>query len=366
MKYLFVTTISSTVNAFLVPHIEMLVQQGHQVDVAFNKVKDVDDRLKGLGCNIHQIDFERSPLSKSNIQAFKQLQKVLKQFQYDVVHTHTPIASACVRVACRNTNIKVIYTAHGFHFHKGAPLKNWLMYYPLEKILSKYTDVLITINEEDYHYAKEKFFSQKTLYVPGVGLDLAKFQSDESIRIQKRQELQVKDDTVVLLSIGELNANKNHKVVIHALSKLENKNIKYFICGVGPLQKELQSLIGELNMGNQVELLGFTKDIAEICNAADIFVFPSYREGLPVSVMEAMACGLPVIASNIRGNQDLIVSGKGGYLVNPDKVEDFEVYINTMIDNVVLRKQFAEYNREKIKSFSLNEVLQQMSLIYND
>ncbi|WP_342580950.1 glycosyltransferase [Ureibacillus sp. FSL W7-1570] len=176
MRILYVTTISNTVNAFLVPHIKLLMEKGHQVDVAFNIVKEPSTELKKLGCKIYNIEFQRSPLSKKNVFAYKKLKNLIKKQKYDLVHTHTPVASACVRLACRNLkNVKVMYTAHGFHFYKGASLKNWMFFYPIEKWLSNYTDCLITINSEDYYVARNKMRACSTKLVSGVGIDLEKF-----------------------------------------------------------------------------------------------------------------------------------------------------------------------------------------------
>jgi glycosyltransferase involved in cell wall biosynthesis len=186
MKILYVTTISNTVNAFLIPHIELLIKQGHKVDVAFNIVRKVDPKLIKMGCTVYNIEFQRSPISSKNYTAYKKLKRIIKNGKYDIIHTHSPVASACVRIACKNMkNVKVIYTAHGFHFYKGAPLKNWILYYPIEKWLSRYTDCLITINKEDYNTAINKNFKASEIkMVHGVGIDLNKFQ----IQTEKKKD----------------------------------------------------------------------------------------------------------------------------------------------------------------------------------
>ena len=173
VKILYVSTISSTIHAFLIPHIEMLVQKGHKVDIACNMVTDVDDRLLKMGCRYHDLAFQRTPFSKTNISAYKKLKKLIEEERYDLVHTHTPVASVCVRLACKSLRtVKVFYTAHGFHFHKGAPFRNWLLYFPIEWFLSRYTDVLITINKEDYTRACKSLKAKNVIYVPGVGIDI--------------------------------------------------------------------------------------------------------------------------------------------------------------------------------------------------
>ncbi|OPJ55317.1 glycosyltransferase family 4 protein [Alkalithermobacter paradoxus] len=365
MKILYVTTISNTVNAFLIPHIKMLIDEGHHVDVAFNIEQEVKPEIYEMRCKIHQLPLQRSPLKRDNFRAYKMLKNIIISEGYDLVHTHTPVASAIVRFACRNlNNVKVFYTAHGFHFFKGAPILNWLAYYPVEKWLARYTDTLITINKEDYERAKSKFKAKRVEYIPGVGIDLEKFNTLEVDRDLKRSKLGLPKDAFVILSVGELNKNKNHEVIIRAIAKINNLDIHYVVCGEGQLKRYLRDLSKELGLENQVHLLGFRKDIPEICKISDIFVFPSYREGLSVALMEAMANGLPVVCSKIRGNSDLIEDGKGGYLVEPRDIEGFAKYIKELIENSRLRSEFGEFNLKKIENYSIENVLKEMENIY--
>jgi glycosyltransferase involved in cell wall biosynthesis len=367
LKILYVTTISNTVNAFLIPHIKMLKEQGHQVDVAFNIVQEVNVELDRMGCKVHNIEFQRSPLNKHNLSAYSKLKKLIEHEKYDIVHTHTPVASACTRLACKNNKkTKIIYTAHGFHFYKGAPLINWLIYYPVEKWLAKYTDLLLTINQEDYLRATKKFKARKIEYIPGVGLDNRGFAENNVNRSIKRRELDIPENAVVLLSVGELNRNKNHQTIIKAVAQLNNPNIYYLICGQGTLQDYLTGLVNDLGLTRQVRLLGYRKDIPEICKASDLFVFPSYREGLSVALMESMASGIPVVCSNIRGNKDLIEEGKGGFLTKPNDVESFAQAIQTLIQDEELRLNMGEHNRNVIKKFSIDIVNKRLIDIYSN
>ncbi|MBJ8154233.1 glycosyltransferase family 1 protein [Bacillus toyonensis] len=364
MKILYVTTISNTVNTFLIPHIQLLVEQGHQVDMAFNIVQEVNPELIKMGCKIHNIEFQRSPLDRKNYLAYKNLKKLIKNEGYDLIHTHTPVASACVRLACKKMQgVKVIYTAHGFHFFKGAPLINWLVYYPIEKCLAKYTDILITINKEDYNRAKSSFKADRVVYIPGVGLDTQRFDTILVDKSLKRKELGLPEDAVIILSVGELNKNKNHETVIRALAKLNNPAIYYVICGRGPLEDNLRSLSKELGLENRVKLLGYRKDIIEICKAAEIFVFPSFREGLSVALMEAMACGLPVICSDIRGNRDLMENSESGQLVKPNDFEEFAKSINKVL--MCNGNRIDVNNKEAIKAFDIRNIVQRMQEIYS-
>lgn len=330
MKILYITTIGGTM-IFFKSFIKELMDAGHTVDLATNvNVEDVPQCFHDMGCNVYSIDCSRSPLNKGNIQCVRQIRKLVEREQYDIVHCHTPIAAACTRIACKDIRkqrknidhpLRVFYTAHGFHFYKGSPKKNWIIFYPIEKLCAKWTDVLITINKEDYNLAKNKFEGLgrtkqfegcKVEYVPGVGIDVDKFANTVVDRVAKRKELGVPEDAFLLLSVGELNENKNHQIVIKALAELMKtpegmaKNYYYVIAGQGPLKGELQNLIDSLNLTERVKLLGWRSDCAELYKVADLLVHPSLREGLPVTVMEAQAAGLPCIGSNIRGINDLI------------------------------------------------------------
>lgn len=366
MKILYVTTISDTVNSFLIPHIKMLVDLGNHVDVAFNINQEVRPEIIDMGCKIHILDFQRSPINVNNYVAYKKLKKIIRDEKYELVHTHTPVASAIVRLVCKNIkDIKVLYTAHGFHFFKGAPLKNWLFYYPVEKWLSRYTDIIITINKEDYKRAKN-FKNTRIEYIPGVGINTDKFENVKTDKEKKRKSLGIGNDEFMILSVGELNKNKNHQIIIKAIARLNNRKIKYVICGQGPLKDELIILSKELKVERQVCFLGFRSDVSEIYKAADLFAFPSYREGLSLSLMEAMSSGLPVICSNIRGNSDLINDGKGGYLTNPDDVSGFGEAIKRLVDNDRLRRKIGRYNTTLVKKYSINCIIQKMADLYTE
>lgn len=366
MKILYVTTISLTMNSFFKPHIEMLVREGNHVDIACNFNDLAADKLYAeLGCNAYQIDFSRSPLSPDNIKAYKQLKKVVEDGNYDIVHCHTPNAAAITRLVCKKfrktTDLKVFYTAHGFHFYKGAPKLNWMIYYPIEKFCSKYTDKLLTINQEDFDLAKTKFNAKEICYVPGVGIDLSRFENIDTDREEKRREIGVPTDSFLLLSVGELNENKNHQVVIRALAKLNNPDIHYAIAGVGDKKDYLLNLASELGVSKQFHLLGYRKDIPQLYAATDIFCFPSIREGLSASLMEAMASGLPVVCSSIRGNVDLI-NEKNGFLFSPYSTDECEVAIRNIVNADLLK--FSKENMHKVSGFSTDTVLSIMKKIY--
>ena len=371
MKILYVTTISLTINSFFKPHIEMLVREGHTVDIACNAKDLALASLYGeLGCNFYQVDFSRSPLSKDNIKAFKQLKKVIEDGGYDVVHCHTPNASVITRLVCRNlrknSELKVFYTAHGFHFYKGAPKLNWMFFYPVEKFCSRFTDKLITINTEDYELAKSKFKAKEICYVPGVGIDLSRFENIQVDRSEKRREIGVPEDAFLLLSVGELNENKNHQVIVKALAKLNNPNVHYAIAGIGDKRDSLLELASSLGVSEQVHLLGYRKDIPELNHSADAFCFPSHREGLGLAAIEAMACGLPLITSNVHGINDYSEEGITGYKCAPADVDGAQSAIAQLLADVSLRQRMGATNRVCAKKYSVEKIVAKMKELYGD
>lgn len=366
MKILFATTLSGTVNAFLIPHINLLLNQGHQIDIVCNVGRPIDSSVINRGCRVFDLSFNRSPVKKENYLAYKKLKKLIKEEGYDWVHTHTPVASALVRLACRNIrNVKVFYTAHGFHFFNGAPIRNWLIYYPIERWLARYTDLLITINNEDYSRAKRSFKAKKIKYIPGVGLNVSKFREVNIDKQNKRRELGLSMDDFVLLSVGELVDNKNHMTVIQALEKLNNPRIKYIICGHGPLEKYHKELKRKMNLDKHVLLLGYRNDVSEIYKVSDVFIFPSKREGLGMAALEAMAAGLPIITSNVHGIVDYSIDGKTGYTCRPTAVDEFARGINNLFNDLKKRNQMGENNSEAVDKYNLDNVLNLLDKIYN-
>lgn len=372
-RALVATSVASMVDQFLLPSVFLLKNSGYEVHILCNfyegntcsdeQIKKLQAVLTDNDIKYFQVDFARNVTKiTQNLSAYKQVSEIVKNNRYDLVHCHSPIGGLVTRLACRKVRkqgTKVIYTAHGFHFYKGAPLKNWMLYYPVEKLCSYFTDVLITINHEDYNLAKKKMKAKQVEYVPGVGIDLTKFGKNTFDKSAKRKELGIPDDAILLLSVGELNENKNHETVIRAI---ENLDVYYIIAGTGSLDGHLQSIIDVLGMTNRVKLLGFRNDIGELCETADIFVMPSYREGLSVALMEAMANGMPCVVSNIRGNTDLI-DENGGSLFEPHNIADCQKAIKKMLLSDI--KNLGMYNLEKIKQFNVENINLKLKDIYS-
>jgi glycosyltransferase involved in cell wall biosynthesis len=258
----------------------------------------------------------------------------------------------------RKRGTKVFYTAHGFHFFDGAPLQNWLLFYPVEKHLSRYTDVLFTINWEDYHRAKDYFFAKKVVHLPGIGVDVGKFkpsENDQIIRKVKRKELGVQSDEIMLLNVAELAGRKNQKVIIEAMKQVKNQKVKLFIAGQGALKDELTDLIERLGLRDRVTLLGYRDDVRDLYNAADAFIFPSQREGFGIAAIEAMASGLPIITSNVNGIKEYSENGKTGFVNDFRDSEGFAESMDKIADNPDLRRKIGLYNIEKAKLYSIDK-----------
>lgn len=322
------------------------------------------------GIEAVHIDFDRNPLSSINYsEAKKQLNELMQKRRFDIIHCNTPIGGVLGRLCGKKYGIKtVIYQAHGFHFWTGAPKKNWLIYYPVEKYLARYTDILITINKEDYKRAENFHLKKggKIYYVHGVGVDCKRFlNSGENKRSEIRNSLGLKADDILLLSVGELNENKNHAEVIRAISKCDNTDLHYAVAGKGDIKASLESLAKELNLEQRVHFLGFIDNMPDHYKAADLFVFPSKREGLPSAVMEAMASGLPCLVSNIRGCNDLI-DENGGLLFDPSNDRDLSDKIEIMLSKKDSWAELGEYNKEKVLSFGFDNAVAELTEIYKN
>lgn len=373
---LILASVASMIDQFNIPNIRLLKELGYEVHVACNfisgntssteQVEILKKYLLESNVVFHQIDFQRNVLKlKDNLKAYEQVYMLFNNFSFEFLHCHSPIGGVVGRLVGKATNTKVIYTAHGFHFYKGAPLLSWLIYYPIERWLSKYTDTLITINREDF-IRTSAFKARKNEYVHGVGLDISKFELKVYNRSKIRKSIEVDDDELMILSVGELNRNKNHQIILKAIAKLDNIKLKYVICGQGNLKNELIKLSIDLRIDQKVRFLGFRSDIPELMKAADIYAFPSFREGLSVSLMEAMASGLPVICSNIRGNSDLIVEDKGGFLIRPSDYKEISKRIRHLYDSKDLRDSFGSFNRIQINKFSVSNAMEEMLRIYKE
>ncbi len=362
-KVLYITTVSRTINAFLVPHIEMLLDEGYEVDVATYIDKPIDEKLINRNIKVFSIPFDRNPLHLGNVRAFGRLLKIQKKEQYDIVHVHTPVASLFGRLLkLFYPKLKTIYTAHGYHFLKGGSKIGWLVYYPIEKVMAKFTDVTITINQEDYDITINNLKPKKTYLMHGVGLDLSQYKIlPEEDNLKKRRELGLSEDDFVIIMIAELNENKNHIQLIRAMEILKEKyiNIKVLCVGEGMKYSELIQEIENRMLNNQIYFLGFRNDITELINISNIGVLLSYREGLPRNLMEIMACGRKMIASDVRGCRDIIVDHTVGMLVSVGDYEGLAAAIEQLYMN-----QGRISCTEHLKSYQLESILGDLKFVY--
>lgn len=358
------TTVSRTINAFLIPHIEMLLDNGYEVDCACSIDKPVDKELQNKGVKIFEVPFSRNPLGIGNIKAFMRLMELQRINNYDIVHVHTPIAAIYGRLLKLGySNLKTIYTAHGYHFLKGGSKLSWLIYYPIEKIMAKFTDVIININKEDFEITKEKLKPRSSYFLNGVGLDLSKYKklSKDEI-LEKKKELGITDNDFIVLMIAELNKNKNHIQLINAIDTLKKQysNIKVFCIGDGDMREDLEQQIISINLQNNIFMLGYRQDVNKLINISDIGILMSYREGLPRNIMEFMASGRKVIATNIRGCRDLICNETVGTLVN---VGDYEETAKAIEKYYLSRDRRFNVSNE-IKKYDIESVNSELLKIY--
>lgn len=377
MKHaLIIASVASHIKQFCMNDAHILQEMGYKVDVAANfqsgnaiddeTIKAFEKDLADEGIDHYQINFTRDIKNLGEMhRSYKELANLLADHLYDLIHCHTPIAGFLGRLCAkqyRKNGTKVLYTAHGFHFFKGASKKNWLLFYPAEKLCAKWTDVLITINQEDYALAKEKFHPGKVEYIPGVGIDLEKFHpgkySSEEIA-KTREQLGLKDGQQMLLSVGELTPRKNHELVIRALGSLQDPNLEYFICGCGELQDYLLSLSEALGLKDSVHLLGYRTDVDLLYACADLFIFPSKQEGLPVALMEAIASGTPCMGSDIRGNNELLPTESLFKLGDIKSVSD-QIFSHKR----ALREELVSDGLNRIQQYNTPLVLDHMASIY--
>lgn len=378
-KALMYASVASMIDLFNMDNIHILQSLGFQVDVACNfkngsitsneRVEEFKKELRELGVNIHDIPIPRSMFKINDILKSLILTKRLyNNNNYQFVHCHSPIGGVVSRLAAityRKRGLKVIYTAHGFHFFKGAPLKNWILFYPIEKICSNWTDVLITINNEDFNIANDKFKANNVIYVPGIGVHVDEIQNQKIDIDSMRKELGLKSDDYVIMSIGQISIRKNQKVIIEAISLINNPKVKYVIVGFGELEEELQNLANKLNVIDRVIFTGYRQDAKALLHCADLFAFPSLQEGLPASLMEAMSVGLPVVCSDIRGNNDLIENDIGGYLCNSNDYKSFAKKIDYLLNNKDIALKMGKYNQNNILNYDTKVVIDEMKNIYN-
>lgn len=370
MKRLLLTCTDLMAIQFLVPHVKYLSQNGFSVELACSdvggRIDELREILSGIA-KIRTVRLVRSPFSAGNLKGYSDLKKIINSEHWDVIWTNEPVMGVMTRLAAqkvRRSGTKVIYMAHGFHFYKGAPKLNWMIYYPVEKFCSRLCDMIITINNEDFERAK-KFHAPKVEKINGIGVDTQKFSSCNVDRNLKRKELQIPQDAFFILSVGELQHHKNHEVIIKAVATLNDKNIHYGICGKGELLSELKNLANQLGVENQIHFFGYRTDVCDILHCTDLYAHPSMREGLGIAALEAMASGLPLLTSNTGGIPDYLENGITGFMCNPDDVDGFADDIYNYRSNTDLLKRISKYNFDFVQKFDLKNVKKHILSLIN-
>lgn len=371
-KRLLVTSTELMMVQFLIPHVTHLSQNGFEVEIACSNVggrmDEVREKLRDHVKAIHEVRLVRSPTSPTNFKGYGDMRKVIENGNYDIIWTNEPVMGVVTRLAARDARkrgTKVIYMVHGFHFYKGAPALNWMLFYPMERFASRYCDEIVTINREDEARAK-KMHAPSVKYIHGIGVNTGRLHSKDN-QSSIRRELGLPDDAFLVLSIGELSKRKNQQVIIRALGKLKEEQIHYLICGKGVLLDELKQLSKDCGIEDHVHFLGYRNDVVDICSQSDIFALPSLHEGLSVASLEAMYCGLPIVISDIRGVRDYITDGKNGFICETMDIPAYERSVKTLFDDAELRRIMSEQNREDVIQYTLEHAEQEvLGLLQNE
>ena len=364
-KILFTSHVASF-QKFNRPFMRMMSEKGWEVHYASMGEEEILDCDKSF-----VVPFTRSPFRLSNITAYKQLKKIISQEDYDIIHTHTPMGSVVTRLAAkkaRRNGTKIIYTAHGFHFFKGAPLLNWLIYYPVERLMARHTDTLITINKEDYHRAKKQF-KTNVIYMPGVGVDPKRFKPKLTAKqkLELRKSLGLKKDDFVMIYPAELNKNKNQTLLLHVLHEInkEDKSVHLLLAGKDNLNGYYKKLADKIGVAKNVHFLGYRSDIPQLLQMSDLSVSASHREGLPVHLIEAMFAGLPIVTTKCRGATELVEDGVNGFVVGFDQQELLQK-IEKIRRNPSLSRQFSKQSIKLASQYDIKSILSMAEKVYHE
>ena len=363
-KRILITCTDSMMKQFLEPHVRNLAENGYEVEIAcsevLNRMTEVRQDLERL-VPVHQLHLKRSPLAVSNARGYRELKKLIDSGRYDLIWTNEPVMGVVTRMAARKARkqgTRVMYMVHGFHFYKGAPLPNWMLFCPVERMMASKADCICTINREDYARAR-KMRTPRAAYIHGVGIDTDRLRPGEN-PTDLRNELGLPQEAFLVLSVGELNAHKNQQVIIRAIARMKDPAIHYVLCGKGDQRQNLEVLARELDIADHIHFLGYRKDIADICRQSDVFALPSRREGLPFAAMEAMYCGLPLVNSGIRGLTDITEDGVSGYICDPDDTERYAGSIRKLKNAPEDRSRMGERNQKTVEAYTAARTKQEI------
>lgn len=368
MKVLLTATVQSHICQFHKPLVEVLHENGCEVHVAAkNNLAEKNGLKLDFVEKVYDVPFSRSPKSKDNLKAYKVLKRIIDNGNYDVIHCNTPMGGIVTRLAAgqaRKQGTKVYYTAHGFHFYKGAPKKNWMIFYPIEKMFSRLTDILITITHEDYVLASKKFHC-KIAHIHGVGVNEERYYPvslEEQSKL--KSELGFTKEKRILLCVGELLPNKNQKMAIRAMKTIVQKfpETVLLLAGNGPEKENLEKEIVQCGMQEHIKLLGYCNYLEKYQRIADVSLACSYREGLPLNLVEAMLTQNSVVASVNRGHKELIQNGKNGYLVLNE--QDMADRVCDLLKDRMLSVRIGVAARAYAVSYGFANVKKELNEIY--
>lgn len=370
-KAAYIATVYAHLAAFHLPFMSDLRDAGFAVHASAAPDRGREE-VDAAGFECRDLPFSRNPLAPGNLRALRELVGWLKRERYDLIHVHTPNASVVSRLAARLAGRpypKVVYTAHGFHFYTGAPWLNWLLYYPPERLASRWTDVLITINREDERRAAAFPGRGRSVYVPGVGVDLPLHAGHEDVACQRlRRDLSLAPDDLAVLCIAELNRNKNQAQLIRAIGELRRRGVPavLLLAGAGPEEARCRQLAAEHGIAQAVRFLGYRRDVPQLLQAVDVVALLSRREGLPKALLEGLAAGKPLLATAVRGSRDLVVPGRNGYLVPVGDVPAVAAALERLHQDAGLRRRMGEYSRKLAGLYDLDRIRRDVSAIYAD
>jgi glycosyltransferase EpsD len=367
-KILYTATSDVHLRTFHFPYLKWFIDEGYEVHVACENRGNIDLSF----CNyVHYLPFKRSPLHLDNFKAFSSLKKIINDNSFDLIHCHTPAVSVVTRLAAisaRKKGSKIMYTAHGYHFFKGSPIKLWLLYYPLEKLLSRWTDAIVLINEEDYLLTQKRFLNKNSFYIKGIGIDILRFpETSYEILSRKRELLNVTEDDFLLLYIAEFIPRKNHEFLIRLCKKLIESipYAKFVFAGTGVLLEKMKTLAEDLEVSNHIRFLGWRNDISDLIQLADIGISSSKQEGLGLGLAEEMHFELPIVATLDRGHKEMIIHGVNGFMFDHGDAKSFIKYIKLLFQDKSKYVEFKRAAKQKSKEFLIENSLLSMQKIYN-
>ncbi len=369
---LIITTIPDTLTAFLLPFARHFRARGWQVDAMACGISTCGECFEEFN-RIWEVQWSRNPLNPQNLLAApRQIQAAMQQGEYDIVHVHTPVAAFVTRYALKNYRkqgkIKVIYTAHGFHFHSGGSTFKNTAFLGLEKLAGNWTDYLITINREDEQAANDRqlISLEKIRYMPGIGVDLDYYSYNTTLEAEVeevRGELGLGADTKLLLSVAEFIPRKHPQDILRAFASINRSDTCLAFAGDGDLLSEMQQLANQLGIQENVRFLGHRNDIPTLMRAAFATILASEQEGLPRSVMESLSLETPVIGSDIRGTRDLVTS-ECGILFPVGNIEKLAHAIKYLLNHPQTASMMGKQGRKRMANFDLHHIIKLHETLY--